>query len=144
MRPGSCDYVIPLTVTTSMSRLPSWLPRAALAAAAAAAAALLPGARAFSQGNLLVLRVGALDGSSLDEASPSSEDFLREEGTPQRCRHPRATAPRQRRLRARARTRVRLAAHARVATARTHAPRGARRNHVFARNPLPPPPASPF
>jgi hypothetical protein len=67
-----------------MSRLPSWLPRAALAAAAAAAAALLPGAHAFSQGNLLVLRVGALDGSSLDEGIGASEDFLREEGTPQR------------------------------------------------------------
>jgi hypothetical protein len=45
---------------------------------AAVAALLLPAARAFSQGNLLVLRVGALDGSSLDESSPSSEDFLRE------------------------------------------------------------------
>ena len=56
---------------------PSRLLRAVVAAAAAAAL-LLPGARAFSQGNLLVLRVGALDGSSLDESSPSSEDFLRE------------------------------------------------------------------
>lgn len=32
--------------------------------------------RAFSQGNLLVLRVGALDGSSVVEGDPSSEDYL--------------------------------------------------------------------
>jgi hypothetical protein len=30
----------------------------------------------FTQGNLLVLKVGALDGSSAIEGDPSSEDFL--------------------------------------------------------------------
>ena len=41
-----------------------------------ASALLLRPALAFTQGNLLVLRVGALDGTSLDESQPSSEDFL--------------------------------------------------------------------
>ena len=51
-----------------------------------AAALLFCPAHAFSQGNLLVLRVGALDGSSLDESSPSSEDFLRKDAAAPRAR----------------------------------------------------------